>query len=58
MFVRRTRRDRNRRGPNRRCGVAAVEFALTAPILFLFLFAALELGRMNMIRQTANNAAY
>jgi len=41
-----------------RRGAAAVEFALTAPILFLFLFAALELGRMNMIRQTANNAAY
>ena len=31
---------------------------MTAPILFMLLFAALELGRMNMIRQTVNNAAY
>jgi Flp pilus assembly protein TadG len=42
----------------RRRGAAAVEFALTAPILFTLLFAALELGRANLIRQTANNAAY
>lgn len=41
-----------------RRGVTAVEFALTVPILFLLLFSALGLGRMNMIRQTANNAAY
>jgi len=36
----------------------SVEFALTFPILFLILLAALELGRMNMIRETVNNAAY
>lgn len=41
-----------------RSGAAAVEFALTAPILFMLLFAALEVGRMNLIHQTANNAAY
>ena len=41
-----------------RSGAAAVEFALTAPILILFLFAALEFGRYNMIQQTANNAAF
>ncbi len=41
-----------------RKGAAAVEFALTAPILFLFLFAALEFGRYNMLQQTANNAAF
>lgn len=41
-----------------RKGTAAVEFALTAPILFLFLFAALEFGRYNMIQQAANNAAF
>jgi len=46
------------RSRSARSGAAAVEFAITAPILFLILFAALELGRMNMIRQTAANAAY
>jgi Flp pilus assembly protein TadG len=39
-------------------GTATVEFALTASILFMFLFAALEFGRYNMILQTANNAAF
>jgi Flp pilus assembly protein TadG len=42
----------------RRNGVATVEFALTASILFMFLFAALEFGRYNMILQTAGNAAF
>jgi Flp pilus assembly protein TadG len=49
--------DRAWRGADRN-GAAAVEFALTAPILFLFLFAALEFGRYNMLQQTANNAAF
>jgi Flp pilus assembly protein TadG len=39
-------------------GAVAVEFALTAPILFLFLFTSLEFSRYIMIQQTANNAAY
>ena len=42
----------------RRRGTTAVEFAITAPILLFLLFASLELSRVNMIRQTANNAAY
>jgi Flp pilus assembly protein TadG len=46
----RFRADRN--------GAIVVEFALTAPILFLFLFAGLEFGRYNMISQTVNNAAF
>jgi Flp pilus assembly protein TadG len=41
-----------------RRGTAAVEFALTVPILLLFLFAALAFGRYNMIQQTVNNAAF
>jgi Flp pilus assembly protein TadG len=41
-----------------RRGAVSVEFALTFPILFLLLLGALELGRMNMIRETVNNAAY
>ena len=57
MFALRYRTNRVGRFPGRR-GAAAVEFAVTAPILFMLLFGALELGRMNMIRQTANNAAY
>jgi Flp pilus assembly protein TadG len=35
-----------------------VEFAICAPILFMFFFAALEFGRVNMIRQTVENATY
>jgi Flp pilus assembly protein TadG len=35
-----------------------VEFALTAPIFFLFLLAAFEFGWMNVVRHTADNAAY
>ena len=31
---------------------------MTVPILFMFLFAAIEFGRYNMIEQTANNAAF
>jgi Flp pilus assembly protein TadG len=41
-----------------RRGAAAVEFALTAPIFFAFLLAAFEFGWMNVIRHTADNAAY
>ena len=51
------RHNRTRRSP-KRLGAAAVEFALTAPILFMLLFAALEFGRVNMIRETVSNAAY
>lgn len=41
-----------------RRGVTAVEFALTVPVLFLFLFATYELGRANMMKHTAEAAAY
>lgn len=39
-------------------GVTAVEFAITAPIFFLFVMAMFEFGRLNVIRHTADNAAY
>ncbi len=42
----------------RRQGVTAVEFAVTAPVFFLFLLAAFEFGWFNVIRHTADNAAY
>lgn len=35
-----------------------VEFAIVAPIFFLFLLAAFEFGWMNVLRHTADNAAY
>jgi Flp pilus assembly protein TadG len=42
----------------RRAGAAAVEFAITAPVFFLFLLAAFEFGWLNVLRHTADNAAY
>lgn len=41
-----------------RAGAAIVEFAITAPIFFLFILAAFEFGWMNVMRHTADNAAY
>lgn len=41
-----------------RRGVAAVEFAFVAPIFFLLTIAAFEFGRLNVMRHTADNAAY
>ena len=41
-----------------RRGVTAVEFALTLPVLILFLFATYELSRANMMIHTAEAAAY
>jgi Flp pilus assembly protein TadG len=48
----------NRRTSRLRRGAAAVEFAITAPVFFLFLLAAFEFGWLNVIRHTADNAAY
>jgi Flp pilus assembly protein TadG len=47
-----TRRQSERRG------AAAVEFAITAPIFFIFLLASFEFGWMNVLRHSADNAAY
>ena len=41
-----------------RSGAVAVEFAIVAPIFFLFLLAAFEFGWLNVVRHTAENAAY
>jgi len=35
-----------------------VEFALVAPVFFLLLFVSFEFSRLNVIRHTADNAAY
>lgn len=53
---------RHNRGPQisrrHRRGVAAVEFAFVAPVFFLLTIAAFEFGRLNVMRHTADNAAY
>ncbi len=41
-----------------RRGAVVTEFAICAPILILFFFAALEFSRVNMIRQSVENAVY
>ena len=41
-----------------RTGAAAVEFAIIAPLFFMFILGAFEFGRLNIIRHTADNAAY
>ena len=52
MFKRIRVRSEDRRG------ATTVEFAICAPILFLFTFTSLEFSRVNMIRQTVENAMY
>ena len=41
-----------------RRGALTVELAMAAPILFLFIFASIEFGRLNILRHGVNNAAY
>ena len=50
--------NNQRRRSKIRRGATAVEFAITAPIFFLFLLASFEFGWLNVIRHTADNAAY
>ncbi|TFG81694.1 MAG: pilus assembly protein, partial [Chromatiales bacterium] len=38
-------------------GTAAVEFAIVAPVFFLFVFGLIELGRIVMVQQALTNAA-
>ena len=46
-----------RRGVSRRRGVAAVEFALVAPVFFVLVFGMIEFGRMVMVQQILTNAS-
>ena len=50
--------DRCRKNQRSRTGAVIVEFALTAPLFLLFLMVAFEFGWMNVMRHTADNAAY
>jgi Flp pilus assembly protein TadG len=47
----------NRKKRTTRSGVAAVEFALVAPIFFLLVFGLIEFGRMMMVQQALTNGA-
>lgn len=49
-------RSRRSTGPRRR-GAAVVEFAVVAPVFFLFVFGMIEYGRMVMVEQILTNAA-
>lgn len=48
----------NRMHRKSRRGAVAVEFAMTAPLLFIILFGALELGHANMVWNVAEAAAF
>lgn len=48
----------NKNRPGFRQGATAVEFAIVAPIFFLLMMASFEFSRLNVIRHTADNAAY
>jgi Flp pilus assembly protein TadG len=52
-LIRRSRNDKSRRS-----GAVAVEFALTAPVLFLLLMGALELSHANMVLNSSEAACY
>ncbi len=43
---------------SQRKGVTAVEFAFVAPIIFALFIGAIEITRLNFIRNSAANAAY
>jgi Flp pilus assembly protein TadG len=52
---------KHRTGPpfhRKRRGAAVVEFALVSPVFLLVLLALFEFARLNVLRNTANNAAY
>ena len=42
---------------SRRSGVAAVEFAIVAPVFFVLVFGMIEFGRMVMVQQILTNAS-
>jgi Flp pilus assembly protein TadG len=55
-MLRRSKKKSAARLDSRR-GVSAVEFAVVAPVMFLFVFGLIEVGRMMMVQQALTNAA-
>ncbi len=56
-------RTRQRHSPSStltemRHGAVSVELAIVAPLVFLFIFASVEFGRLNMLHHAVDNAAY
>ena len=51
------RAPKTTRGKIARRGVAAVEFAIVAPLFLLILFGIIEFGRMMMVQQVLTNAS-
>ena len=47
-----------RRKTTKRAGATAVEFAIVAPVFFLITLAMFEFSRVNVVRSSADNAAY
>lgn len=50
--------NRRPKQKKQRTGATAVEFAIVAPVFFLILFAMFEFSHVNVLRHTADNAAY
>lgn len=51
-------RKRRLSNPRYRAGVTAVEFAVVVPVFFLLLLVSFEFARLNIMRHTADSAAY
>lgn len=51
-------RRRVRRGANARRGMATVEFAFTAPIVFFMFMAMIEVARFQVLRHSVDEAIY
>ncbi|MCC9644438.1 pilus assembly protein [Rhodopirellula sp. JC740] len=58
MLARPPRRSKAQRGALARAGATLVEFAIVCNILLLTIFMCMELARMNMARNLAQDAAY
>lgn len=48
---------RSKQATQRNRGAAVVEFASIAPVMILFTFGLIEIGRVTMVRQTATHAS-
>ena len=58
MHIQKYHCHQRRRRITERSGVALVEFAVVAPLIFLLFLGGLELTALNFARQTAGNASY